>query len=706
MPLPDLSGAPSRPRFRGGTSGIFDYPRQRSGGILDSPSAIETGSTSPLSFALNTRGGGSGGGEGNSRGLMSRTASNARILSRRASEIIADAALEGTSESSRILRYPEIPDSVEATIWSIWWQIISCHWPLLLRESLPEVNGQPRVDKQRHPLLYNAVMALATKIWDSERDGQLPPISDANGPLSVEKLTDLYALRTRYWLLRADNESSVEAAQAMVIMSLRENGDGRSSSSAQYAMSACRVALDIGLHRDLRSRGLSNDEWQARLRLWWCIYILDKTNAAMLGRPCVLRFAESDAPFFEAGGPEEYVLWTSSSSSSAASSLNGQPSRCLSHLLAGSRLATVCEEVFSQYNVVRPGYDRGHQGSWEVTVGHLHRRLQEWHECLPDHLRVVGDRPVFQHVLLQHMWFHAIRVLAYRPHMLKHPSPDSGLPCPHGACTESAHEIGRLVSLYKYQHGFKKLSSTVVYCVFTAATILLGNTTSKDVAAAQAAKSRLRELIEHLGAMSGTWKSARLQLAILRQLGECLEADVTGTGLERPETAASASTGAGGGMAPQTEMGNSVGGGGASLPGVGVSAIDFAGVGGGSGSMDGFGPSSSSVPNFLATSSVNGAETGFSNGEDLFGDLGTLADLSSVDIINDVSAARSTLPEQQISEINDTNYWGAMPISAQSGEVWAAFTNQYLGQLNSAMAAAAAAASSSSGHDGRSSQQR
>ncbi|PWN27599.1 hypothetical protein BDZ90DRAFT_279390 [Jaminaea rosea] len=719
MAIPDVSGGPTRPRFRGGTSGILDFGRQRSHNILDSPSGLDSGgpysgSTSPSSFALSVRpgmaGSGAGGGEQPPRGIISRTASHARALSRRPSEAIAQSLLDKNSESTRLLRYPEVPDAVEATIWSIWWQIISCHWPLLLRESLPLFNGQPRVDKERHPLLYNAAMALASKIWDAERDGPLPSIpDDAGGLLTVEKLTDLYALRTRHWLLRADNESTVEAAQAMVLMSLRENGDGRSSSSAQYAMSACRVALDIGLHRDLRSRGLPADEWQARLRLWWCIYILDKTNSAMLGRPCVLRFAESDAPFFDVDGPEEFVPWISASNSPAAQCLSGQPGRCLSHLLAGSTLATVCEEIFAQYNVVRPGYERGagllsgqgqqQAASWEVTLAALHARLEEWQRSLPSHLRVVGDRPVFQHVLVQQMWFHAIRVLAYRPHMLKQPSPKSGLPNPHGACTESASEIARLISLYKSQHGFKKLSTTIIYCVFTAATILLGNTTSKEVEQAQAAKMRLKELIDHLGVMSGTWTSARLQLTILRHLGECLEADLQGTGLERVSEGQQHQQQQQQHQAMSQEQAGSGG-----MPGGIMSAMDFSSGVGGSGSsnnnIDGFAASTTNnpnIPNYLPSvdqNAVGGGPLNSGPGPFINGGAGP-TDLSSVsllaDIANDVSAARSVLPEQQLFEINDANYWSQMPLSSENGEAWAMFTQRYLDSLNSATTAAASA---------------
>lgn len=564
-----------------------------------------------------------------------------------------------------------MPESVEATVWQHYWQIIALHWPVLLRATLPVVNGQPRVDRNRQPLLYNAILALAAKIWDSDRDGQLPVILDNQGkPLTIDTLSDLYASRARFWLLRTDNEPSIEVAQALVLMSLRESGQGRSSSGAQYSMSACRVALDIGLHRNLRTRDQPSEERQARLRLFWCIYILDKTNAAMLGRPCVLRYSESDAPFFGFEGPEESDPWLATSDMTpGARWLTGQPPRSLSHLLAGCRLAIICEDIFAQYNVLRSSSDSkvasapSSTATWDsAVVARLHKRLDEWHQTLPDFLQVQSQGPTFQHFLCQHMWWNVLRIILHRPYILKQHPEGSEVPCSHTVCTEAAIEVSRLVSLYKHQHGAKKLSGTIVYCVFTAGTILLANTTSPDAGTAREAQMRLRQVTEHLGAISGTWTSASLQLTILRHLGECLEADLTGTGLERVSRPADGRGGPDGARAEGAS-----GYRGADPRGVGEGSA-FAGH---SAAMSDVGSNSSNMP---APFSGGGAGSG--------------ASIDGADIAGNVQSARSSLPQDRFFEIHDADYWGQMPLSSENGEAWAHFTARYLESLNSASAAA------------------
>lgn len=593
MSLPDPSGGfASRPKFRGGSSGILDFPSPSLRGPLyhGSPSsnASAVGATSPSSFALSGKrciDESSGALTPNGSHTLTKpsiasplarlapfsSSSSSNVASPRPDSFSNGAASNNDTISNsfinslelarsghdrnaagntsdvvppRCIHYPQIPEATEDTIWTLWWQIIAMHWPILLADVLPVIRGQPRVDIHKQPLLFNAVAALASRIWDLEKDGppapmQLPDGVTTRSPTCGE-LSDIYFVRARYWLLRTECEASLEVAQALLCMSLRESGSGRSSPSAEYCMSACRTALDLGLHREFSNRGLSKDETQARLRTWWCIYTLDKTNSAMLGRPCVLRYEESDAPFFDVEKPEEYWGWQPSryDDSPASKLLAGKPVRSLSYFVWACRLGAICENIVLQYNNVRSKAETcraigGNSSSepWDVTVNRLHHKLEEWDASVPPHLREQTDGPTSQHVLCQRIWYCACRIILHRPYILRE-STDPTLPPSHLVCKEAALELCRLVSKYKRDHGTRKLSSTLVYCVFTAATILLADTTSPVVSAAQEAKRCLAECTQHLGNMSGTWTNATVHLNILRHLGRSLDADMAGTGLE------------------------------------------------------------------------------------------------------------------------------------------------------------------------------
>jgi len=248
------------------------------------------------------------------------------------------------------------------------------------------------------------------------------------------------------------------------------------------------------------------------------------------------------------------------------------------------------------------------------------------------------------------MWFQACRIILHRPHILK-TSDRSDLPKAHQTCTESATQLVRLAGLYQRDHGIKKLSSTVVYCVFTAAIIFVANSTSPDPSAAEEGKARLKDCCDLLGAMGGTWTNANVHLNILKILAESLEADIQGTGLSG---------------------GDSVN--------VSVNGYD---------SFDGnANDSMSNVTRVSPVASFNGyalPSVLWKSEED--GVLPQTTHSSTGTGLQDVSLAADSSPAStsltnSLFAVNDENYWGSMPLSSENQEAWAVFTSRYLDSLN------------------------
>lgn len=105
-------------------------------------------------------------------------------------------ATQSSEVVPRCIHHPQIPEATEDTIWTLWWQIIAMHWPILLADDLPVVRGQSRVDIHKQPLLYNAVSALACRIWDVEKDGPMQPMELSDGVSArsptCEELSEIY----------------------------------------------------------------------------------------------------------------------------------------------------------------------------------------------------------------------------------------------------------------------------------------------------------------------------------------------------------------------------------------------------------------------------------------------------------------------------------------------------------------------------------
>ncbi|PWN21568.1 hypothetical protein BCV69DRAFT_173938 [Microstroma glucosiphilum] len=573
--------------------------------------------------------------------------------------VFLDSASSLDSVRSRMqLHEPRFPQEVEDTIYRNYWNIIFGHWPMLVKRMLPTINGISRVEEQTEPLLHNAILSLAACIWSFSRDGPLPAVKfgEEEEPRvpSVEELSEIYFTRARYWLARTDNDSSIETAQALLCMSLREGGCGRSTQGAHYAMSACRVALDLGLHRHMPTTDASPDELQTRLRLWWSIYTLDKLNAAQLGRPCVLRFVETDTPLPDTDHPDELEV-LSPLGGAATAEPTEQPVQALSGLVAGSELAVILEEVLQQYNVAQrriPLPTERKFGSrrlssspieaWDVAVSRLHSQLDEWYDHLPSHLRLQEEGSTLPHVLFQHMWACATRIILHRPHILRETVNATSLPDSHLICTESALELCRLVAVYRRDHGIRKLSGTISYCVFTAASILLANSTSPDAKIAAEAKVRLKECCESLGAIGGTWGNASVHLSILRRLGESIEADLDGTGLQ-PEDPSLTST--------KTAIAHL-------LHPEGVTSSSR---------------SSTRAPVLSRASSQH-------RGRDTPGVSALNSELNSAlnSSVGLESRSPDKLPEDIMLALRDEQYWSRMPLSSENVEAWNLFTKSYL----------------------------
>ncbi|CDR98551.1 hypothetical protein [Sporisorium scitamineum] len=466
-----------------------------------------------------------------------------------------DASRQGVNRSGVSLTKPEIPPLIQERLFTIFWGIVQTIWPALYKPAL-SLTGFNIIDPEKSPMLHNAACALAAVAWDSgefgvsEEDTEATQsdwvertasdLSFSQGPeqlgngtslrrLSAADLGDIFLARAKYYLIKTNNEPSLETIQSLLFMALREGGNGRASQASAYISTACRMCIDLGLHRqrDFSSvLGLhfSNAEEQARRRIFWCLYLLDKTSSASLGRPVTLRYAEIDCPLPNLDEADEHETWAESTNNSslvkdrARSMLLKTPVAAMSHLRFGVRLGHICEQIIAIYTHVQRSGDEDdnasstHRGDgddgaavpeWEMRLVRLHRKLEAWERDLPYRLRFDNPSHRLPNTLSQHLWFQACKVMLHRPYILKQSArPD--LPPSHRICTEAVGSICDILTAYDNNFGMRKLSSTFTYCIFTASTIEIANTTSTDAAVAAEAKRRLRKFMTWLSRMSVT----------------------------------------------------------------------------------------------------------------------------------------------------------------------------------------------------------
>ncbi|KAI9471893.1 MAG: fungal-specific transcription factor domain-containing protein [Benjaminiella poitrasii] len=94
----------------------------------------------------------------------------------------------------------------------------------------------------------------------------------------------------------------------ILILNFRSDRDFKSSACWQLGGFAIRLAQLLGLHRNCDDWDVSRNEKETRKRIWWALYITDRFQTALLGRPINLRDEDNNVPYPDAGADIEEVM--------------------------------------------------------------------------------------------------------------------------------------------------------------------------------------------------------------------------------------------------------------------------------------------------------------------------------------------------------------------------------------------------------------
>lgn len=174
---------------------------------------------------------------------------------------------------------------------------------------------------------------------------------------------------------------------------------------------AVRMAQELGLHRTLEKLPLTQDMFEARKRLWFCVYITDRWACAVMGRPLAIADADCDIdlPHVNGGpqGTKDYSLF-------------------INFVKLSGILGEVLRRIYSP--------KARSQGYKNITTYHtvqsIHRMLTDWLEQLPDHQRITPHEAetLFKNKIKTNkireagplmVCYHAVNILLYRNFMVE-----------------------------------------------------------------------------------------------------------------------------------------------------------------------------------------------------------------------------------------------------------------------------------------------
>lgn len=210
-----------------------------------------------------------------------------------------------------------MPRTEVESLFRIYFTCIHHIWPLLYKPMYDNVSHYDLLELLPRSLTMS-IFAIASCIQTEkpalDQGQQNEGINKATSP--AEKASIFYHAALRELQCPGTNGNSFSMAtalkpsipncQTLAILALQQHGVAEFPSAGVLCSLAAAMAVDLRLHRNIWSDDSVQQEVASRL--WWNIFVLDKMLASEMGRPLVLRFEDSDAPYPSVSESDEYEL--------------------------------------------------------------------------------------------------------------------------------------------------------------------------------------------------------------------------------------------------------------------------------------------------------------------------------------------------------------------------------------------------------------
>ncbi|ETN44798.1 uncharacterized protein HMPREF1541_09673 [Cyphellophora europaea CBS 101466] len=209
---------------------------------------------------------------------------------------------------------------------------------------------------------------------------------------ALELLQDLY------------EEPTTSQVETMLLFCFYSNALGRVKSAHVHAGIALRLSTCLGLHRSMPA-GLTPVEQEHRIRLWWTVYIFDRSTSTRLGQPLSIQDAD-----IEVGMPSEKLP-------PEAQDKFDSPAHLIINIKLSRIVGCILRDIY--------GVSSRSSNSFVSNVRNILKQLKELDANMPDSLRLKHSTS-HRHVASLHLHFNQCIILTTRPillHVLKAKNP-------------------------------------------------------------------------------------------------------------------------------------------------------------------------------------------------------------------------------------------------------------------------------------------
>ncbi|RPA81159.1 hypothetical protein BJ508DRAFT_414997 [Ascobolus immersus RN42] len=376
--------------------------------------------------------------------------------------------------------------------------------------------GTQKIPKYCSPLLVNAMLALGCHFTNRDGSREFSNDPDTAGD---------HFFKEAKRLILEENEletARLTTVQALGLMSVREAGCGREGRGWVYSGMCFRMALDMGLHRDVSQaeKGVLGDkDVDARRVTFWGCFLFDKCWSNYLGRMPQIPREIVTVPRYEVLPAEDAKSWSPYTDTGNGFG-NSQPARTRAVGLQISELCEISGDILMAFYCQNPtlAVPTSHKETKKeakdlIKLQEIWLRLEKWKKDLPvELLPRDGSLPP---VLLMHMFHQLLYIHLFRP-FLKQNTTWETLPLAHLAprsqCITAAFTISKLLRFYKSGYGLRQICNVAAYIILSACSIHLINIENKN------SRRDIIQAVKALENMGDGWLCAKRALLIVKSI--------------------------------------------------------------------------------------------------------------------------------------------------------------------------------------------
>ncbi|KAH7322457.1 fungal-specific transcription factor domain-containing protein [Stachybotrys elegans] len=196
-------------------------------------------------------------------------------------------------------------------------------------------------------------------------------------------------------------EPSVAQIETMLLFCFYSNALGRVKSAHMYSGIAVRMSTSLGLHRaNPADSAMSPMEREHRVRLWWTVYVFERSTSSRLGQPLTIQDSDIDVglPSSNISTPQDQPKL-------------GSPEHLIAHINLAQITGYIMRHIYSPSS-------KSNDGRFVHNVRTILQKLRRWDANLPAHLRWNPQGGVPRSTASLQLHFHQCIILTTRPILL------------------------------------------------------------------------------------------------------------------------------------------------------------------------------------------------------------------------------------------------------------------------------------------------